>query len=92
MGGGLFFQRRVGVLDDFIAGRFKRIGRYVGEFGGNKNLVHVGMVENVIVQWYGQKVPLRSLGSNHVDLGGDDFPGIRHAEEVVHGCSILPLP
>ena len=56
MGGGLFFQRRVGVLDDFIAGRFKRIGRYVGEFGGNKNLVHVGMVENVIVQWYGQKV------------------------------------
>ena len=25
-------------------------------FGGNKNLVHVGMVENVIVQWYGQKV------------------------------------
>ena len=53
MGGYLFFQRRISVLDDFIAGRFKRVGRYVGEFGRNKNLVHVGTVEKIIVQWYG---------------------------------------
>ena len=53
MGGYLFFQRRISVLDDFIAGRFKRVGRYVGEFGRNKDLVHVGTVEKIIVQWYG---------------------------------------